>query len=69
MHYQLNNAALDATVFGLKSKPMVHLSANVGSERLSLGGSALYNSATKEVTNASFGENYSQSSVDLVVEF
>lgn len=58
MHYQLNNAALDATVFGLKSKPMVQLSANVGSERLSLGGSAVYNTATKEVVTSNLGEKH-----------
>lgn len=58
VHYQLDNAALDATVFGLKSKPMVQLSANVGSERLSLGGSAVYNTATREVAAATVGLGY-----------
>ncbi|CAM6118143.1 unnamed protein product [Calypogeia fissa] len=58
VHYQLNNAALDATVFGLKSKPMVQVSANVGSERLSLGGSAVYNTATREVTGTNLGLGY-----------
>ncbi|KAL2620018.1 hypothetical protein R1flu_000223 [Riccia fluitans] len=58
VQYQLNNAAFDATMIGLKTTPSLQLSANLGSERLSLGGSALYNSETKEVSALSTGLGY-----------
>ncbi|KAL3681844.1 hypothetical protein R1sor_024800 [Riccia sorocarpa] len=58
VQYQANNAAFDATMIGLKTTPNLQVSANLGSERLSLGGSALYNSETKEVSALSTGIGY-----------
>ncbi|BBN15548.1 voltage-dependent anion channel protein 2 [Marchantia polymorpha subsp. ruderalis] len=58
VQYQLNNAAFDATMIGLKSTPTLQFSANLGSERLSLGASALYNSETKEVSTLNTGIGY-----------
>ncbi|KAH9558778.1 hypothetical protein CY35_06G025000 [Sphagnum magellanicum] len=57
VHYHHDFAALGVKVHGLKVAPEVELSANIGSQKLYVGGSVLYNTQLRTigVTKAGFG--------------
>ncbi len=49
VHYHHDFAALGAKVHGLKVAPEVELSANIGSQKLYVGGSVLYNTQLRTI--------------------
>ncbi len=49
VHYHHDFAALGAKVHGLKVAPEVELSANIGSQKLYVGASVLYNTQLRTI--------------------
>ncbi len=56
LHYHHDFVALAAKVHGLKLAPDVELSANIGSQKLHVGGSVLCNTQSRMIGMAKVGE-------------
>ena len=54
--YRREAAAVTTTVKGLKTTPILECSANLGSEKFSVGGSAVYDTQTNVLSNMVAGE-------------